>query len=74
MARYAEGRRVDAITRMAKLGAATLAALFCIAATAGPAAAERFGSCEIHDSGSKSGKAKKQGKKDRAKHKGGEHR
>jgi hypothetical protein len=55
-----------------KLASATLAALFCLAATAGPAAAERFGSCEIHDkAGSKSKKSANKGK---AKHKGGKHR
>ena len=63
---------MDATTRKLKLAAATLAALFCIAATAGPAAAERFGSCEIHDNAGS--KAKKNAKKGKAKHKGGKHR
>ena len=53
------------MTRKLKLAAATLAALFCIAATAAPATAERFGSCEIHDA-----KAKKHSKKAKGKHKG----
>jgi len=48
-----------------------IAALFCLSATAAPATADRFGSCEIHDA--KSAKAKKKAKKAKAKQNGGKH-